>query len=288
MIGLGSNRLTVCRRGGMSVTQAGRGGMEWLAGDGLRGRSPYSAQATAALKAQFPTQWPTIRDYGFDPANAAYINAINLFAPEDPLIMYSLIPSLGKVRWLNNGGGGYINSGLIPNSTTNIELIYKMSSFGGIVGSGQQYNTTDSMIVITYSGQPNSFGMYIGGANNIWYGSRQNDVPYKFDINVQRVIVKNLNTSQSWQANTGKTSISTNSRQMYIFTSNSANSDLARIGNCSFRYCKFTTDGEEHLFIPCKHTVEGELKMGMADMNAAEFKKMQGSGSFTISESPAS
>ena len=66
MIGLGGNRLTVCRRGGMSVTQAGRGGMEWLAG----GRSPlwaspYSAQATAALKAQFPTQWPTIRDYGF-------------------------------------------------------------------------------------------------------------------------------------------------------------------------------------------------------------------------------
>ena len=30
MIGLGSNRLTVCRRGGMSVTQAGRGGMEWF------------------------------------------------------------------------------------------------------------------------------------------------------------------------------------------------------------------------------------------------------------------
>ena len=65
MIGLGSNRLTVCRRGGMSVTQAGRGGMEWLAGTGAR--SPYSVQATAALKAAFPTQWPTIRDYGFAP-----------------------------------------------------------------------------------------------------------------------------------------------------------------------------------------------------------------------------
>lgn len=76
MIGLGSNRLTVCRRGGMSVTQAGRGGMEWL---GVRDPSlatPYSAQATAALKAQFPTQWLTIRDYGFaHPALVEYVNA---------------------------------------------------------------------------------------------------------------------------------------------------------------------------------------------------------------------
>ena len=80
MIGLGSNRLSVCRRGGMSVTQAGRGGMEWLAG-GRRPRwsSPYSAQATAALKAQFPTQWPTIRDYGFaHPEIVGYMNAAPL------------------------------------------------------------------------------------------------------------------------------------------------------------------------------------------------------------------
>ena len=83
MIGLGSNRLTVCRRGGMSVTQAGRGGMEWLAG----GReplwsSPYSAQATAALKAQFPTQWPTIRDYGWEhPEIVPFVNQYPMAAP---------------------------------------------------------------------------------------------------------------------------------------------------------------------------------------------------------------
>ena len=80
MIGLGSNRLTVCRRGGMSVTQAGRGGMEWLAGVRVPSwASPYSAQATAALKAQFPTQWPTIRDYGFvHPEIVGYMNAAPL------------------------------------------------------------------------------------------------------------------------------------------------------------------------------------------------------------------
>lgn len=83
MIGLGSNRLSVCRRGGMSVTQAGRGGMEWLAGGRMPSwASPYSAQATAALKAQFPTQWPTIRDYGFaHPEIVPIVNKAPLTAP---------------------------------------------------------------------------------------------------------------------------------------------------------------------------------------------------------------
>ena len=113
MIGLGSNRLTVCRRGGMSVTQAGRGGMEWLAG----GRaplwsSPYSAAATAALKAQFPTQWPTIRDYGFaHPEIVGYVNAA-------PLI------------------GGYISGAVEPNAAAYpIQLGLKASkNFGFIFG----------------------------------------------------------------------------------------------------------------------------------------------------------
>ena len=105
MIGLGSNRLTVCRRGGMSVTQAGRGGMEWLAG-GRRPRwsGPYSAQATAALKAQFPTQWPTIRDYGF--AHPALVPFIN----EDPMLVMSLIDGLGT-RWLVGDGNSWIDYG---------------------------------------------------------------------------------------------------------------------------------------------------------------------------------
>ena len=101
MIGLGSNRLTLARRGGMSVTQAGRGGMEWLAGGRVPSwASPYSAQATAALKAQFPTQWPTIRDYGF--AHPALVPFIN----EDPMMVCSLGLEVEGVtmpiRWYDN------------------------------------------------------------------------------------------------------------------------------------------------------------------------------------------
>ena len=117
MIGLGSNRLTCCRRGGMSVTQAGRGGMEW--GD----FSPYSAQATAALQAAFTAaQWVTIRDYGF--AHPEIVGYMNAYAPEDAKIAYSLIPSLGT-RWLIFDGTGYFDTGLPMNTCTTIEATMK-------------------------------------------------------------------------------------------------------------------------------------------------------------------
>ena len=82
MIGLGSNRLTVCRRGGMSVTQAGRGGMEWLAGGRMPSwASPYSAQATAAIIKAFPSTFPTMLQYGKDnPDIVPYVN-------ENPMIV---------------------------------------------------------------------------------------------------------------------------------------------------------------------------------------------------------
>lgn len=122
MIGLGSNRLTVCRRGGMSVTQAGRGGMEWLAGGRMPSwASPYSAQATAALKAQFPTQWPTIRDYGF--AHPEIVGYMNAYAPEDAKIAYSLVDGIG-FRGLLGDGNAYIKTGYIPTNGTAFEVSF--------------------------------------------------------------------------------------------------------------------------------------------------------------------
>lgn len=130
MIGLGSNRLTMCRRGGMSVTQAGRGGMEWLAG-GRRPRwsGPYSAQATAALKAQFPTQWPTIRDYGF--AHPEIVGYMNAYAPEDAKIAYSLVEGIGT-RWLYNNGAACIDTGIILTTFPyNLKTKVRYKSLGG-------------------------------------------------------------------------------------------------------------------------------------------------------------
>ena len=161
MIGLGSNRLTVCRRGGMSVTQAGRGGMEWLAGG--RGVSPYSAQATAALKAQFPTQWPTIRDYGF--AHPEIVGYMNAYAPEDAKIAYSLVEGIGT-RWLVGTGTQWIDTGLYATQNTTAKAKAKLagtssSSYQGIFGARITDRNRGFDICLVY---PN--GIYYDFSNN--------------------------------------------------------------------------------------------------------------------------
>ena len=142
MIGLGSNRLTVCRRGGMSVTQAGRGGMEWLAGyrDPIWA-SPYSAQATAALKAAFTAaQWQTIRDYGF--AHPEIVGYMNAYAPEDAKIAYSLVEGIGS-RYTVGNGTGYFDLGIKPYTDAGVRLKADFSvtdTTGRILGnSGSGY-----------------------------------------------------------------------------------------------------------------------------------------------------
>ena len=165
MIGLGSNRLTVCRRGGMRVTQAGRGGMEWLAGGRIPSWAiPYSAQATAALKAQFPTQWPTIRDYGF--AHPEIVGYMNAYAPEDAKIAYSLVPTLGKIRGLRTNA----------NITTDIR-VYKDNVCKALFMN--EYSSTDTAI---FSTNPSVRGSSAGMTywrlffhSNSWYYDWFND-----------------------------------------------------------------------------------------------------------------
>ena len=81
--------------------------MEWLAGGRVPSwASPYSAQATAALKAQFPTQWPTIRDYGFaHPEIVPYVNA-------NPLGWGDFIAGYQMVEYVRSSASQVINTGL--------------------------------------------------------------------------------------------------------------------------------------------------------------------------------
>lgn len=127
MIGLGSNRLTIARRGGMSVTQAGRGGMELLLGGrGALGASPYSAQATAALKRNFPSYWNDIMQYGL--RNPNMVPLIN----EDPMLICSVgLQSQGvdlPIRWLqsvgdeNGNGKCWIDTGIYFNKPVDYEI----------------------------------------------------------------------------------------------------------------------------------------------------------------------
>ena len=163
MIGLGSNRLTVCRRGGMSVTQAGRGGMEWLAGGRMPSwASPYSAQATAALKDAFTAaQWATIRDYGF--AHPEIVGYMNAYAPEDAKIAYSLVEGIGT-RWMYNGGTAYfyladytVNQDSVASARykfrRKIDNAYKNRIFGYRITDGQDgftYFTYNNLMFVNY------------------------------------------------------------------------------------------------------------------------------------------
>ena len=72
-------RETIRRRGGLELTSRVVGGL-WVVGQRTK-TSPYNAAATAALMAAFPTQWPTIRDYGWQhPEIVPYVNANPLCA----------------------------------------------------------------------------------------------------------------------------------------------------------------------------------------------------------------
>lgn len=155
MIGLGSNRLTCCRRGGMSVTQACRGGMEWLAGGRVPSwANPYSAQATAYLQQHYSAYWSEIIAYGFDPAHAALIPYIN----EDPDFVCSLM-DVGKVRWIQGNGTSYIDSGALWNVTGDVYkmkvdnikayFLYPATGIQGYDGSyyrGERFYTAGSLL----------------------------------------------------------------------------------------------------------------------------------------------
>ena len=137
MIGLGSNRLTIARRGGMSVTQAGRGGMEWLAGGRMPDWvTPYSAQATAALKQNYSTYWNDIRLYGFErPEIVPYVN-------EDPDVIVSMV-YCGVSRWLKNANKAYIDLTFTTTQDTSVEAYGIIDQWASDAGS--MFSTGSSM-----------------------------------------------------------------------------------------------------------------------------------------------
>ena len=130
MIRLDGNSLAAFRGAGVAGTVQSVAGCELFgAARSPLWASPYSAAATRALKAQFPTQWATIRDYGFShPEIVGYMNA---YAPEDAKIAYSLVEGIGT-RWLYNNGAACIDTGIILTSFPyNLKTKVRYKSLGG-------------------------------------------------------------------------------------------------------------------------------------------------------------
>ena len=161
MIGFGSNRLTVCRRGGMSVTQAGRGGMEWLAGGrGPSWASPYSAAATVWILNNYGDQWQAIKQYGHDyPEVVPYVNATpsislwlvtyegfhdilvnNHLTFETPIVAADTTDN-NKKMWLIRPGQQYTNWNLLDNIMSQTDWDYKLGGFSSGAVGGNTYCT---------------------------------------------------------------------------------------------------------------------------------------------------
>ena len=285
MIGLGSNRLTIARRGGMSVTQAGRGGMEWLGYRVPSWASPYSAQATAALKAQFPTQWPTIRDYGF--AHPEIVGYMNAYAPEDAKIAYSLVPTLNTIRTLNGVVGAYINTGVYANQDTgfDITLIPTDSS-----------NSTCGMFSGSTSGNDKGLECYYW--SSAWNIISNNAFATGVSVYVDK-IQRITRLGADWSVYVdGELKASGTHAKASTFTSNSpiCLCTLNRNNSKSYqgkpRYIKavIMQDGGAVLreMYPFIRKINGVDTCGMIDVLSGTFYQNAGSGSFTISETPAS
>ena len=85
--------------------------------------TPFSIEATVALENSFSNaQWNIIREYGFD--NPSIVPVINSYAPEDPRIACSLIPTLGITRGLKGDGTSYIDTLFSPTSGRAFEITY--------------------------------------------------------------------------------------------------------------------------------------------------------------------
>ena len=284
MIGLGSNRLSVCRRGGMSVTQAGRGGMEWLTG----GRwpswaSPYSAAATAALKAAFTAaQWQTIKAYGF--AHPEIVGYMNAYAPEDAKIAYSLVEGIGT-RWITATGTQYIDTGILNNSEISVDVYAQytttsQTSFAALCGAADTASGANRFSIRQIS---NLFRCAFG-SNGVSYGDKRFDLlEHRFTLSK----VKFTLDESTWNINDNTPY--TGSTNIYIFTEDIIGSMTDRMAKANIKYFKMSNSGTKvREMYPFIRKINGVDTCGMIDVLSGTFYQNAGSGSFTISETPAS
>ena len=273
MIRLDGNNLAAFRGAGVAGTVQSVAGCE-LFGE-ARGTSPYSAAATRALKAQFPTQWPTIRDYGF--AHPEIVGYMNAYAPEDAKIAYSLVEGIGT-RWIKSDGTAVIDTGYAVQRTTS-KFTSEMLVFFNNTGS--QYHGFNG----------GSAGWW--GIEGTMYGSGLNPNTYKdtifkstieFDSNVAKYYIDDdLKATRTGSAQSG-------SGNIYLFAINPGTGSFRYTNQYSKVLYNKIKNGSGDLvqyLIPFVHK-EGQTEINcMIDLVTGAKKFTINGGSFTISESPA-
>ena len=280
MIRLDGNSLAAFRGAGVAGTVQSVAGCELFGAARMPSwASPYSAAATAALKAQFPTQWPTIRDYGFShPALVPFIN-------EDPMLVYSLIDGLGKIRLLVGDGVASIITDLQPfqgvKYSTKVKFYTKTvpgstSSYSSICG---WRNGTNSNCYL-YIAEAGTFASY-GTTSETNTGSLTLPLNTILDFSFENGTAKLGSTTKTWSRSTGGF---TNQSNFKIFGVSNTNANAQMYGEISDIPVQNNSNENVAYFAPCKHNGE----WGMLDVVALKWwGNSNTEGSFTISESPA-
>ena len=284
MIRLDGNSLAAFRGAGVVGTVQSVAGCELFGAARMPSwTSPYSAAATMALKAQFPTQWPTIRDYGF--AHPEIVGYMNAYAPEDAKIAYSLVPTLGVTRWLNATGAQFIDLGITPQGgAVTIEFLGKYvqqkSSYQAFIGNENTTNNPWIGIVansktlgITYgNGWTRQFSATIEPGTNI-------DLHYYNPMSGTATLTLNGVTS------TGTAyAFTAVNRTLRIFDNHGSASGVYQPLQGSLAYMKYNEvgNGARDLIPFIRNGVNG-----MIDVLSGTFYQNAGNNGFTISESPS-
>ena len=281
-------RETIRRRGGLELTSRVVGGL-WVVGERTvpEKPSPYNAAATAALMAAFPTQWPTIRDYGWQ--HEEIVGYMNAYAPEDAKIAYSLVPTLGVIRLLVGSGGAYINSGY--QFTTNygrLKMLFVPPTMSG---------TMQPCGIYTASADRRTMGMYIGtgingtalqaGSKNTIVPNPTAGVPYEVDFKAANGTV--IYTAGGTSGTSTYNGTIAQASDWYLYAINYTQKYQVPIG---VQYCQLYAGENDEMviyYIPFIRKINGVETCGMLNLVNGEFKvNAHTSGSFTISETPAS
>lgn len=244
-------------------------------------QSPYSAEATAALRAAFTdAQWTIIKEYGV--SHSEIVPYMNAYATEDPKIAYSLVQTLGVTRWIEGDGNQYIDTGVLGNSSLNLSAeMNVVFTSGNAVALGSRNGTNGRFgMVFIYQ---NAWYLGVDGSDGFIKSVSMNTIYHYKGV---------LGTSgytfyeNGVQIATGTATCNSN-LNMYLFAYNYNGGRQyqmsGKIDGCVIK----SNDIIIRSFIPFIHDDNGTKKNGMLDLVSGTFYHNAGTGSFTIYETPA-
>lgn len=244
--------------------------------------SPYSKEATSALRAAFPAQLNVIKDYGY--AHPEIVGYMNAYAVEDPKIAYSLVPTLNVIRSIKSLGSAWFDTGL-QNESNDVEYYcewkeYRDSEKWSLFGSTGASSTPGRWSAVWY--HPSSTSIYSATGNTDGLMSNS------YTVNGWNTLAAKYQNGAAIATLNGNALIGTyigsvqNNRNIALFADKNASSaqEIAPSG-IELRIWQKKESNATHTIVPFIRNGASELLILETGDLCTKY------GDFTISESPA-